>query len=67
MNEMRLRTDGHTAAGRLTGTTCMGVLLVVAAVLGMTGFLAASAFAGGAGSQANATSRSVRRTSARSW
>ena len=55
MNEMRHRTDGHAAAGRLTGTTRMAVLFVVTAVLGMKGFLAASAFAGGAGSQANAT------------
>ena len=55
MNEMRHRTDGPAAAGRLTGTTRMAVLFVVTAVLGMTGFLAASAFAGGAGSQANAT------------
>ena len=55
MNEKRHRTDGHAAAGRLTGTTRMAVLFVVTAVLGMTGFLAASAFAGGASSQANAT------------
>lgn len=55
MNEMRHRTGGHAAAGRLRGTTRMAVMFVLIGVLGMTGFLAASAFAGGAGSQANAT------------
>ena len=33
----------------------MAGMLVLTAVLGVTGFLAASAFGGGAGSQANAT------------
>jgi len=55
MNEMRDRTHGHAAAGRLRGTTRMAVMFVLIGVLGITGFLAASAFAGGAGSQANAT------------
>ena len=55
MNEMRHRTHGHAAAGRLRGTTRMAVLFVLTAVLGVTGFLAAGAFAGSAGSQANAT------------
>jgi len=40
----------------------MAGLVVLAAVLGVTGFVAASAFAGGAGSQTNAT-LSLRRTS----
>ena len=37
------------------GTTRMAVMIVLTAVLGVTGFLAASAFAGGTGSQSNAT------------
>ena len=55
MNEMRHRTHGRAAAARLGGTTRMAGMLVLAAVLAVTGFLAASAFGGGAGSQANAT------------
>ena len=54
MNEMRHRTHVGAAA-RLGRTTRMAGMLVLAVVLGVTGFLAASAFAGGAGSQANAT------------
>ena len=57
MNEMRHRTHGGAAAARLGGTTRMAGMLVLAAVLGVTGFLGSSAFGGGggAGSQANAT------------
>ena len=55
MNEIRHRRHGQAAAARLTGTTRMAVMIVLTAVLGVTGFLAASAFAGGAGSQSNAT------------
>ena len=45
----------------------MAGMLVLTVVLGVTGFLAAGAFGGGAGSQANATLRSARRTSVGSW
>jgi predicted lipoprotein with Yx(FWY)xxD motif len=58
MNEMRHRTHARAAAvPRLGRTTRMAGMLVLAVVLGVTGFLAASAFAGsaGSGSQANAT------------
>ena len=55
MNEIRPRTHGQAAAARLRGTTRMAVMVVLTAVLGVTGFLAASALAGGAGSQSNAT------------
>ena len=55
MNELRHRTHRHAAAARLSGTTRMAVMIVLTAVLGVTGFLAASAFAGGTGSQSNAT------------
>lgn len=56
MNEMRHRTQAQTsAAARLVRTTRMAGMVVLTAVLGVTGFLAASAFAGGAGSHANAT------------
>jgi predicted lipoprotein with Yx(FWY)xxD motif len=55
MNEIRHRTPGHAAAVRLRGTTRMAATVVLTAVLGVTGFLAASALAGGAGSQSNAT------------
>ena len=55
MNEMRHPTHGRAIAARLRGTTRMAALFVLTAVLGVTGFLAASAFAGGAGSQSNAT------------
>ena len=56
MNEMRHRTQAQTsAAARLGRTTRMAGMVVLTAVLGVTGFLAASAFAGGAGSHANAT------------
>ncbi len=54
MNEMRDRTHARVAA-RLGRTARMAGLVVLAAVLGVTGILAASALAGGAGSQANAT------------
>ena len=55
MNEMRHQTHGLGAAARLRGTTRMAALFVVTAVLSVTGFLAASAFAGGADSQSTAT------------
>ena len=56
MDEMRHRTHARaTAAARLGRTTRMAGMVVLTAVLGVTGFLAASAFAGGAGSQTNAT------------
>lgn len=55
MNKMRHQAQGPAVAARLRGTTRMAGMLVLAAVLGLTGLLAASAFAGGAGSQANAT------------
>jgi len=55
MNNMRHRTHGRAAGARLGGTTRMAGMLVLAAVLGVTGLLAAGALAGGAGSQANAT------------
>jgi predicted lipoprotein with Yx(FWY)xxD motif len=55
MNEIRHRTHGQAAGARLRGTTRAAVMIVLTAALGVTGFLAASAFAGGAGSQANAT------------
>ena len=55
MNEMRHQTHGQAAAARLRGTTRLAALFVLTAVLGVTGFLAASAFAGGAGSQSTAT------------
>ncbi len=55
MNEIGLRTHGQAAAAKLRGTTRMAVMVVLTAVLGVTGFLAASALAGGAGSQSNAT------------
>jgi hypothetical protein len=55
MNEMRHRTHGRAAAAGLGRTTRMASMVLLTAVLGVTGFLAASAFAGGAGSQANAT------------
>jgi predicted lipoprotein with Yx(FWY)xxD motif len=63
MNEMRPRTHARAAVEARRGSaTRMAGLVVVAAVLGVTGFVAASAFAGGAGSQTNAT-LSLRRTS----
>ena len=55
MNGIRHGTHGQAAAARLSGTTRMAVMVVLTAVLGVTGFLAASAFAGGAGSQSTAT------------
>jgi predicted lipoprotein with Yx(FWY)xxD motif len=55
VNEMRHRTHGRAAATRPGGTTRMAGMLVLTVVLGVTGFLAAGAFGGGAGSQANAT------------
>ncbi len=55
MNETRHRMQGQAVAVRLRGTVRMAVISVLTAVLGVTGFLAASAFAGGAGSQAKAT------------
>jgi predicted lipoprotein with Yx(FWY)xxD motif len=55
MNNMRHRAHGRSAVAKLGGTTRMAGMLVLAAVLGVTGLLAASALAGGAGSQANAT------------
>jgi len=55
MNEMRHRRHGQDVAARIRSTTGMAVIFVLTAVLGVTGFLAASAFAGGAASQANAT------------
>ena len=56
MNEMRHRTHARTtAATRLRRTARMTGMVVLTAVLGVTGLLAANAFAGGAGSQANAT------------
>jgi predicted lipoprotein with Yx(FWY)xxD motif len=57
MNEMGDRTHGQGAgaAARLGATTRMAVMLALTAALGVTGFLAAGAFAGGAGTQANAT------------
>jgi predicted lipoprotein with Yx(FWY)xxD motif len=55
MNKMRHQAQGPAVVARLRGTTRMAGMLVLAAVLGVTGLLAASAFAGGAGSQANAT------------
>ena len=55
MTNMRHRTHGGAAVARLGGATRMAAMLVLAAVLGVTGLLAASALAGGAGSQANAT------------
>jgi predicted lipoprotein with Yx(FWY)xxD motif len=54
MNETRRRTHGRAPA-TLRGTTRMIGMLVLAGVLGVTGFLAATALAGGVGSQANAT------------
>ena len=62
MNEIRPRTHGQAAATRLRGRTRMAGMIVLTAVLGVTGFLAASALAGGAGSPANATV-SLRQTS----
>jgi predicted lipoprotein with Yx(FWY)xxD motif len=56
MNDMRHRTHARaTAAARLGRTMRMAGLVVLTAVLGVMGLLAASAFAGGAGSQATAT------------
>ena len=55
MNEMRHQTHGPAVAARLGGTTRMAGVLVLAAVLGVTGFLATRAAAGGSGSQTNAT------------
>ncbi len=56
MNELRHRTHSRaTAAARLGRTTRMAGMVVLTTVLGVTGFLAASGFAVGAGSQANAT------------
>jgi predicted lipoprotein with Yx(FWY)xxD motif len=56
MNEMSDRTHARAGpAARLGRTTRMAGMLVLAAVLGVTGFLAANAFAGRTGSQANAT------------
>jgi predicted lipoprotein with Yx(FWY)xxD motif len=56
MNETRHRTHARaTAAARLGRTARMAGMVVLTAVLGVTGLLAASALAGGAGSQANAT------------
>ena len=62
MNEMRRRTRARAAVEARRGSaTRMAGLVVLTAVLGITGFLAASAFAGGAASQTNAT-LSLRRT-----
>jgi predicted lipoprotein with Yx(FWY)xxD motif len=56
MNEIGHRSHARaTDAARLGRTTRMAGVVVLAAVLGVTGFLAAGAFAGGAGSQSNAT------------
>ena len=55
MNETRHRTHGRAATARLRGTTRIAGMAVLAAVLGVTGLLAASALAGGTDSQANAT------------
>jgi predicted lipoprotein with Yx(FWY)xxD motif len=55
MNEMRHQERGPAVAARLGGITRMAGVLVLAAVLGVTGFLVTDAVAGGAGSQANAT------------
>ena len=56
MNEMRHRTKAWAAsAAGLGRRTRMAGMLVLATVLGVMGLLAASALAGGAGSQASAT------------
>jgi predicted lipoprotein with Yx(FWY)xxD motif len=55
MTSMRHRTPGRPAGARVRATTRTAGMLVLAAVLGVTGLLAAGALAGGAGSQANAT------------
>jgi predicted lipoprotein with Yx(FWY)xxD motif len=55
MNNMRHRTHDGAAGSRLGRKTRVAGTLVLAVVLGVTGLLAASALAGGAGSQANAT------------
>jgi predicted lipoprotein with Yx(FWY)xxD motif len=62
MNEMRHRTHVQAASVRLGGATRMAGLTVLIAVLGVTGFLASGAFAGGTGSTTNAT-LSLRQTS----
>ena len=56
MNETRHRTHARATAPARPGRTArMAGMVVLTAVLGVTGLLAASALAGGAGSQANAT------------
>jgi len=55
MNEMRDRTHARAASAQLGRTTRMAGMLLLTVVLGVTGFLAASAFAGSAGSQSSAT------------
>ena len=55
MNETRHRTPRRAATDRLRGTTRIAGMAVLAAVLGVTGLLAASALAGGTDSQATAT------------
>jgi predicted lipoprotein with Yx(FWY)xxD motif len=55
MTSMRHRTPGRPAGAGVRATTRTAGMLVLAAVLGVTGLLAAGALAGGAGSQANAT------------
>jgi predicted lipoprotein with Yx(FWY)xxD motif len=56
MHEPRHRTHARAAVeARLGRAAGLAGLLILAAVLGVTGFLSTSAFADGAGSQANAT------------
>ncbi len=57
MDEMRHRTDERATAARLGGTMHLAGMLVLAAVLGITGLLAARALAGGAGSNATVSLR----------
>ena len=55
MNQAWNRTHGRAAVARLRSTRRIAGMVVLAAVLGATGLLAAGALAGGTASQANAT------------
>jgi predicted lipoprotein with Yx(FWY)xxD motif len=55
MNEMRRRTHAVASVARQGRATRLAGLLLLTVVLGVTGFLAAGAFAGSAGSQSSAT------------